>query len=142
MSSITQLELGYYGNLRRYPFHNPVRGGLDWFGEGRGCNMLTGWFVVDKVTYTGGTLSALDLRFEQHCGGNGPALHGQIHWDASDTTQPPGPIQPPPDLWAPAPGSTPTVGNYVYLQSDPGVGRQVDGAPCESFSGDVASYRC
>ena len=120
MSSIAQLELGYYGNLRRYPFHNPVRGGLDWFGEGRGCNTLTGWFVVDKVTYTSGTLSALDLRFEQHCEGNVPALHGQIHWDASDTTQPPGPIQPPPGLWQPAPGSTPTVGNYIYLQSDPG----------------------
>jgi hypothetical protein len=25
---------------------------------------------------------ALDLRFEQHCDGTEPALHGQVHWQA------------------------------------------------------------
>jgi hypothetical protein len=25
-------------------------------------------------------LIAIDLRFEQHCEGAAPALHGQIHW--------------------------------------------------------------
>jgi hypothetical protein len=79
MSSIAQLQPGYYGNLHRYPFYNPFRGGLDWSGQGRGCNTLTGWFVVDSVTYSGATLTALDLRFEQHCDGSIPALHGKIH---------------------------------------------------------------
>jgi hypothetical protein len=121
MSSIGQLQFGYYGDLQRYPFHNPVRGGLDWSGDGRGCNTLTGWFVVDSVTYASGILSAIDLRFEQHCEGGTPALHGQIHWQPNDTTPPPGPVSPPPaGLWQPAPGSTPASGNYVYLQSDPG----------------------
>jgi hypothetical protein len=82
MSSISQLQPGFYGSLERYPFHNPVRGGLDWSGNGRGCNTLAGWFVVDGVTYAGSTLSAIDLRFEQHCEGAIPALHGQIHWIA------------------------------------------------------------
>ena len=27
-----------------------------------------------------GSLTAIDLRFEQHCEGNSPALHGKIHW--------------------------------------------------------------
>jgi len=36
--------------------------------------------VVDGVTYSGATLTSLDLRFEQHCEGLAPALHGQIHW--------------------------------------------------------------
>jgi len=27
-------------------------------------------------------LTALDLRFEQHCEGGTPALHGAIHWSA------------------------------------------------------------
>jgi hypothetical protein len=118
MNSVSQLEVGYYGDLQRYPFHNPVKGGLDWAGEGRGCNTLTGWFVIDSVTYNGTALSAIDLRFEQRCDG-GPALNGEIHWDASDATAGPGPVVPPPSgLWEPTPGITPATGNYVYLESD------------------------
>lgn len=122
MSSLARLEVGYYGNLQRYPFHNPVRGGLSWSGEGRGCNTLTGWFVVDGLTYVGSTVAAIDLRFEQHCEGGAPALRGRIRWDASDdTTNPPGPVVPPPaGLWQPAAGITPESGNYVYLESQPG----------------------
>jgi hypothetical protein len=82
MNSLSLLQPGYYGDLQRYPFHNPVKGGLSWSGNGRGCNTLRGWFVVDRVAYTAGTLSAIDLRFEQHCEGGTPALHGQVHWAA------------------------------------------------------------
>jgi len=80
MNSITELEQGYYGTLQRYPFHNPAKGGLSWSGNGRGCNSLSGWFVVDSITYVGGTLSAIDLRFEQHCDGDTPALNGKVSW--------------------------------------------------------------
>jgi uncharacterized repeat protein (TIGR01451 family) len=119
MAGVTQLQPGYYGNLQRYPFNNPVKGGLDWSGDGRGCNVLLGWFVVDSVTYSNGSLSSLDMRFEQHCEGGGPALHGQIHWLSNDATTPPGPVNPPPaGLWQPNPGVTPASGNYVYLASD------------------------
>jgi len=62
--SCSQLEPGTYNNLTRYPFHDPAIGGLSWSGEGRGRN----------------TLTAIDLRFEQHCEGGGPALHGELHW--------------------------------------------------------------
>jgi hypothetical protein len=122
MISISFLEVGYYGDLQRYPFHNPIKGGLSWSGEGRGCNRLTGWFVVDSVTYNGNTLEAIDLRFEQHCEGGGPALNGEIHWDANDSSGAvPGPVVPPPGgLWAPAPGATPDTGNFIYLESEPG----------------------
>ena len=82
MTSITQLQPGYYGGLERYPFHNPVAGGLNWSGNGRGCNTLSGWFVVDAISYSGGALTALDLRFEQHCEGGSPALRGKVHWTA------------------------------------------------------------
>lgn len=82
MNSITTLQEGYYPNLQRYPFHNPARGGMSWSGGGRGSNTLTGWFAVDSVTYTGGVLTAIDLRFEQHSEGSTPALHGVIHWRA------------------------------------------------------------
>lgn len=80
MDILTDLEAGYYADLQRYPFHNPVKGGLSWSGEGRGCNTLTGWFAADSVTYTANVLTAIDLRFEQHCEGDTPALFGEIHW--------------------------------------------------------------
>ena len=121
MNTLTQFQPGYYAGLQRYPFHNPAMGGLSWSGQGRGCNTLQGWFIVDNVTYVGGTLTALDLRFEQHCEGVTAALHGAIHWTSADTTTPSGPVNPPPaGLWQPAAGSTPATGNYVYLQSDAG----------------------
>lgn len=121
MSSVSQLQPGYYGGLRRHPFHNPARGGIDWWGEGRGCNREGGWFIVDAVTHVNDVLSTLDLRFEKHCENGVPALRGKIHWDANDTTTPPGPVNPPPGgLWTPAAGATPATGNYIHLVSDPG----------------------
>jgi hypothetical protein len=121
MSSLAVLQPGYYPDLRRYPFHSPARGGLDWSGEGRGSNTLTGWFAVDQVTYADDALTSIDLRFELHSEGGTPALHGSIHWEAGDQTQPPGPVLPIPDtLWKPAAGSVPDADHYVYLDSDPG----------------------
>ncbi|MFG6467621.1 hypothetical protein [Roseateles sp. BYS87W] len=121
MNTVADLQPGYYGSLMRYPFGNPTRGSMEWSGDGRGCNRLTGWFVVDSLTRVNGQLTALDLRFEQHCEGMGPALRGKVHWEAGDRTVPPGPVNPPPaTLWAPAAGSTPASGAYVYLTSDAG----------------------
>lgn len=82
MNSISQLQPGFYPSLQRYPFHNPVFGGLSWSGDGRGCNTLKGWFAVDSVTYVNGILTAINLRFEQNCEGGTTALHGAIHWIA------------------------------------------------------------
>jgi hypothetical protein len=86
MNTLTDLEPGYYPGLQRYPFHNPTQGGLDWYGEGRGSNNLTGWFAIDGVTYAEGVLTAIDLRFELHSEGGTPALHGAIRWAAGATS--------------------------------------------------------
>jgi hypothetical protein len=75
----TQLNPGLYSDVHRFPFHNPATGGMAWMGNGRACNSLTGWFAVDRVTYSGATITALDLRFEQHCEGGSAALLGAIH---------------------------------------------------------------
>jgi hypothetical protein len=80
MNTLQRLETGYYGDLRRYPFHNPTKGGLSWSGEGRGCNELGGWFVIDRVAYDGGSLAGVELRFEQRCEQGTTALHGAIRW--------------------------------------------------------------
>ena len=82
MNTISRLQAGYYPDLSRFPFHNPAKGGFSWSGEGRGCNTLTGWVAIDRVTYSGNTLTGLEMRFEQHCEGGAPALRGAIRWDA------------------------------------------------------------
>jgi hypothetical protein len=121
-SSITRLQTGQY-DAQRYPFNDPAKGGLDWSGEGRGCNTVTGWFAVDSVMYVQDTLKAIGLRFEQHCEGGTTALHGSIHWRFDDLTTPAGPVNPAPaGLWRPAAGSTPSSGAFVYLESEPGDG--------------------
>lgn len=120
-SPLSQLQPGNYVDLQRYPFHDPTRGGLSWDGEGRGCNTLLGWFTIDSVTYVGGALASVDLRFEQHCDGSTSALRGTMHWRSDDDTAPPGPVDPvPAELWRPASGATPSGGDFVYLQSDVG----------------------
>ena len=114
-------KTGTYANLTRYPFNTPAEGGLDWSGEGRGCNTLSGSVTIDSVTYTAGDLTAIDLKFEQHCEGGTAALRATIHWRSDDTTGPPGPITPiPSTLWKPDPAFLPASGNYVLLSSDPG----------------------
>ncbi|HEX9939103.1 MAG TPA: hypothetical protein VGB15_18315 [Longimicrobium sp.] len=120
-AGMATIQKGTYAGLQRYPFHDPAKGGLDWNGDGRGCNMLTGSVTVDSVTYTGGALTLLHLQFVQHCEGSAPALRGTIHWRADDKTVPPGPVTPvPAGLWKPAAGAVPGSGNYVYLRSDAG----------------------
>ncbi len=112
---------GYYPGTQ-YPHSDPAtpamrvyKSSSEWF-----CTAPTGWFAVDKIAYADdGTMTALDLRFEQRCNGNAPALHGQIHWFVDDPTQPPGPVVPPPaGLWAPSPVSIPATGNYTYLEGE------------------------
>jgi len=80
MNGVGFLQPGYYGDVRRYPFHNPAKGGLDWSGEGRGCNELRGWFVVDSISFDSGALKAVEMRFQQHCEGGAPALRGKLRW--------------------------------------------------------------
>jgi hypothetical protein len=71
---------GLYADLGRYPFHNPVEGGLDLSGEGRGCNRLAGAFAVDQVTYENDWLQSVEIRFVQRCEETGPPLYGAMRW--------------------------------------------------------------
>jgi uncharacterized repeat protein (TIGR01451 family) len=121
MSTLPDLQAGYYGNLLGFPWHNPATGGISWYGEGRGCNKASGWFVIDSVTYSGGALTAIELRFEQHCEFRTAAMRGMIRWSAADTRQPTGPVNPiPMNLWTPPIGATPATGNYFYQVSEAG----------------------
>ena len=76
----TQLQSGLYEDLGRYPFHNPVEGGLSMSGEGRGCNELAGAFAVDSAVYDAGGLASFEVRFVQRCEVTNPPLYGAMRW--------------------------------------------------------------
>jgi hypothetical protein len=71
---------GTYADAIRYPF-NGAGAGLSVYGNGRGCNQLTGSFTVTEAVYAGpdsSYLQRLEASFEQHCEGAEPALRGQV----------------------------------------------------------------
>src|SRR5262249_36976971 len=62
------LTPGSYEGATRYPFQSRSDPGLSVFGDGRGCNELTGRFVVYEAVYApGGDLVSFAANFEQHC---------------------------------------------------------------------------
>lgn len=118
--SVSGLVKGSYDGLTRDPFSDSKTGGLEWWGEGRGCNTLLGSLSLDNVVQEAGELRELDFRFVQHCEGGASALRGKVHWTAYDKSVPAGPKDIPAGLWDAPAGSTPATGNYVYLSSQPG----------------------
>ena len=59
----------------------PTHKGLSVFGDGRGCNTLTGSFTILGISSdAAGNVTALAATFEQHCEGAAPALRGTIHF--------------------------------------------------------------
>jgi hypothetical protein len=79
-SRLSVLEEGRYRGLSWAGLHHPSRGGFEWHRQGDGGDDVTGWFAIERLAYRHGKLSALTLRFEQHCDGAGPGLHGLIRW--------------------------------------------------------------
>lgn len=64
--------------------------GLDVYGDGRGCNMLTGRFEIWQIVYTGeglGGIGAFRATFEQHCEfATAPSLTGEVWYNADVPT--------------------------------------------------------
>ena len=82
-----QLTPGVYTNAVRWPFHSSTPG-LSVYGDGRGCNTLTGSFEVKEVVYgtdAFGKVTVLSFRanFEQHCEGFAVAARGEIRYNAT-----------------------------------------------------------
>jgi hypothetical protein len=73
------LTAGDYENAQRFPFQVAGTPGLSVDGAGRGCNTLTGRFVVNKASYTlTGAVQQFSADFEQHCEGAAAGLFGSI----------------------------------------------------------------
>lgn len=81
MSSLTRIKPGYYEKIRTVNHeNNPATGYLEVGNDPILCSAVNGWVVVDKVTYTGDELTAIELRFEQHCNDATPAIRGAVRW--------------------------------------------------------------
>jgi len=106
------LAPGVYNNATRYPFQLAGVPGLSFSGSGRGCNQLTGRFLVAEAVYAGTEVQRFHARFEQHCEGYSAALHGQIWIDASGAPPPPLHEFPPP------PSGDTTFFSYVSTPGD------------------------
>jgi hypothetical protein len=80
MTGMSRFAPGYYGDLKRLIAQNPARGGMDFGWQSRGCNELSGWYVIDSIAYDGASIAAIALRFELLCEGVSPPVHGQLRW--------------------------------------------------------------
>jgi hypothetical protein len=73
---------GTYENSQR--FADETHPGLDVGGQGHGCNMSTGRFVISELERDGvGNITTLAVSFEQHCEGGPAALFGEARYQAS-----------------------------------------------------------
>jgi hypothetical protein len=69
-----------YTGALRYPFNGGATG-LSVYGDGRGCNTLTGEFTVNDIKVApDGTLLHVGIDFEQHCEGGSAALYGTLEY--------------------------------------------------------------
>ena len=79
------LVQGAYEGAVRWPFQAASAPGLSAYGGGRGCNTLTGRFLVLEATYgADGRVQSFAADFEQHCEDGVPALFGSIRYHAGD----------------------------------------------------------
>lgn len=78
------LTTGTYEGATRWPFQNSAVPGLDVSGDGRGCNMLSGRFVISEIACaTDGKLQKLAVDAEQHCEGAAAPLFAFLRVNSS-----------------------------------------------------------
>ena len=70
----------------RFPFQAPDTAGLSISGGGRGCNTLTGDFVVHELSVVAGEVDLFDADFSQSCDG-GAVMTGSVRF-ATEVTPP------------------------------------------------------
>ena len=81
---VAQLSVGTYENAVRYDQRDASHPGIEVFGDGKGCNTVSGRFIVDQITLAGdGTPTVFSARFEHHCEGGDAAVFGAISYNAT-----------------------------------------------------------
>jgi S1-C subfamily serine protease len=76
------LEVGEYLDATRYPFSG-ASPGIEFTGQGRGCNQISGQFVVWELEFKGNEVSKLAVDFVQRCETRMPPLYGRLRYRSS-----------------------------------------------------------
>jgi hypothetical protein len=85
------LRVGNYEGAQRAAFAAPVRPGLEIDAVGRGCDTVTGRFVIREIAFdTSGTLTRFAADATQYCDGTGP-LNIALRYQSSIPVNVPGP---------------------------------------------------
>jgi len=75
---------GMFEEATRFPFQSPTKPGLDVTGMSRGCNQLSGRFVVLEAVFgPNGEVTSFAADFEQHCEFAPSALIGSVRFNSS-----------------------------------------------------------
>jgi hypothetical protein len=74
---------GVYKSARRWTGQLFAVPSLDVSGDGRGCNTLTGRFVVLDLERVNDLYTRFAADFEQHCEGAAPALFGSVRFNSA-----------------------------------------------------------
>lgn len=108
-----RLKPGVYLGAQRFYFQEAGAPGMSISGEGRGSQVRYGSFVVKDVVYSGDTIDSFWATFVQGDVIGGPALTGEIRYNANvpedvDPKPTPTPETTPTPTATPAPNATPT----------------------------------
>jgi len=84
------LSAGEYVNAERASFASAGHPGLDLFMDGRGCNEVSGSFVIHSIAISANQeVGAIDVSFTHLCEGQLPSLVGRFTYNASGMPIPP-----------------------------------------------------
>jgi hypothetical protein len=77
------LAVGTYTGASRWPFEAAGQPGFDVFGDGRGCNTVSGWFAIQSIAGgpNSGDFTEITATFEHRCEGAPPVLRGCVHFE-------------------------------------------------------------
>ena len=79
-----QLVPGTYEGAMRWPFQTSDKPGLNFSGNGAGCNQVAGRFVVREAVYnSAGDIERFAADFEQRCEITGPPLFGEVRYKST-----------------------------------------------------------
>ncbi len=77
------LQPGFFDRAVRSVSRSQLQPGIDISGSNRGCNSASGWYAVDSLSISNGEITAIELRFEQHCDRRSAPLRGKLRWSAA-----------------------------------------------------------
>jgi len=84
----TLLQRGTYDNAISHPYSVKDKPGLDFSGNGSGCDTVDGRFTVHEIVYNSANqVDLLDISFERRCGASTTVAYGRVRYDRRDRRQ-------------------------------------------------------